>query len=49
MKIKPLSDRVIVVRIEENEKTTGGIIIPDTAKGKTTGGEDCRRWSLENA
>jgi chaperonin GroES len=32
MKIKPLHDRVLVLRIEEEEKTTGGIIIPDTAK-----------------
>jgi len=34
MKVKPLQDRVLVVRIEEGEKTTGGIIIPDTAKEK---------------
>lgn len=34
MKIKPLTDRVLVVGIEEKEKTTGGIIIPDTAKEK---------------
>lgn len=32
MKIKPLHDRVIVKRIAEEEKTKGGIIIPDTAK-----------------
>jgi len=32
MKIRPLHDRVIVKRIEENEKTKGGIIIPDSAK-----------------
>lgn len=32
MKIKPLHDRVIVKRLEEEEKTKGGIIIPDTAK-----------------
>ncbi len=32
MKIKPLHDRVIVKRTEENEKTKGGIIIPDSAK-----------------
>jgi chaperonin GroES len=31
-KIRPLHDRVIVKRIEEDEKTKGGIIIPDTAK-----------------
>jgi chaperonin GroES len=34
MKIKPLNDRVLVLRIEEEEKTSGGIIIPDTAKEK---------------
>ena len=34
MKIKPLQDRVIVKRVEEEEKTKGGIIIPDTAKEK---------------
>ena len=34
MMIKPLSDRVIVKRIEEEDKTAGGIIIPDTAKEK---------------
>jgi len=34
MKLTPLHDRVIVKRIEEEEKTAGGIIIPDTAKEK---------------
>ncbi|HHO75550.1 MAG TPA: co-chaperone GroES [Deltaproteobacteria bacterium] len=34
MKIRPLQDRVLVKRIEEEEKTKGGIIIPDTAKEK---------------
>jgi len=34
MKIKPLQDRVIVKRIEEEEKSKGGIIIPDSAKEK---------------
>jgi len=34
MKIKPLHDRIIVKRLEEEEKTKGGIIIPDTAKEK---------------
>ncbi len=32
MKVRPLHNRLIVKRIEEGEKTTGGIIIPDTAK-----------------
>ncbi len=36
MKIRPLADRVLVKRLEENEKTKGGIIIPDTAKEKPT-------------
>ena len=39
MKVKPLHDRVIVRRIEEEEKTKGGIIIPDTAKEKPVEGE----------
>ena len=39
MKIKPLSDRVLVVGIEEKEKTTGGIIIPDTAREKPREGK----------
>jgi len=34
MKIRPLNDRVLVLRIDEEEKTSGGIIIPDTAKEK---------------
>jgi chaperonin GroES len=34
MKIRPLHDRIIVKRLEEVEKTKGGIIIPDTAKEK---------------
>lgn len=34
MKIKPLYDRVLVRRLEQEEKTKGGIIIPDTAKEK---------------
>ncbi|MFC1494195.1 co-chaperone GroES [Thermodesulfobacteriota bacterium] len=39
MKIRPLGDRVLVVRVEETEKTTGGIIIPDTAKEKPQEGK----------
>ena len=39
MKVKPLSDRVLVLRIEEDEKTSGGIIIPDTAKEKPQEGK----------
>lgn len=34
MKIRPLNDRVLVLRVKEEEKTAGGIIIPDTAKEK---------------
>jgi chaperonin GroES len=34
MKIKPLQDRLVIKRIEEEEKTKGGIIIPDSAKEK---------------
>jgi chaperonin GroES len=39
MKFRPLHDRVVVRRIEEDEKTSGGIIIPDTAKEKPMQGE----------
>jgi len=39
VKIRPLQDRVIVKRIEEEEKTKGGIIIPDTAKEKPQEGK----------
>ena len=34
MKVKPLQDRVLIKRVEEETKTKGGIIIPDTAKEK---------------
>ena len=39
MKFRPLHDRVVVRRIEAEEKTSGGIIIPDTAKEKPQQGE----------
>lgn len=39
MKVRPLHDRVIVQRLEEEEKTKGGIIIPDTAKEKPIEGK----------
>ncbi len=39
MNIKPLHDRVLVRRIEQEDKTAGGIIIPDTAKEKPMKGE----------
>ena len=39
MKIKPLGDRVLVKRIREEDKTKGGIIIPDTAKEKPQEGK----------
>jgi len=39
MKLRPLNDRVLVLRIEEEEKTAGGIIIPDTAKEKPQEGK----------
>jgi chaperonin GroEL (HSP60 family) len=56
MKIRPLKDRALVVRIEEKEKTTGGIIIPDTAKEKPQEGKvgivdptKVMRFALQNA
>ncbi len=39
MKIRPLQDRIIVLRIEEEETSAGGIIIPDTAKEKPQEGK----------
>ena len=39
MRMRPLHDRVIVKRLEEEEKTKGGIIIPDTAKEKPIEGK----------
>ena len=39
MKLKPLDDRIIIKQLEAEEKTTGGIILPDTAKEKPTMGE----------
>ena len=39
MKFRPLHDRVVVTRIDAENKTAGGIIIPDTAKEKPTEGE----------
>ena len=39
MKFRPFQDRVLVLRLEEEEKTKGGIIIPDTAKEKPMEGE----------
>ena len=39
MKIRPLNDRLLVKRLEEEEKTAGGIIIPDSAKEKPAEGK----------
>jgi chaperonin GroES len=39
MKIRPLGDRILVLGIDEEEKTSGGIIIPDTAKEKPQEGK----------
>lgn len=39
MKFRPLHDRVVIKRVEEEQKTKGGIIIPDTAKEKPMQGE----------
>jgi chaperonin GroES len=39
MKVRPLYDRILVRRVAEEEKTRGGIIIPDTAKEKPSEGE----------
>lgn len=58
MKVRPLNDRVLVLRVEEEQKSAGGIIIPDTAKEKPLEGkivsagpgkmgDDGKRVSLE--
>jgi chaperonin GroES len=58
MKIKPMNDRVLVLRVQEEQKTAGGIIIPDTAKekpqegkvvavGPGKAGDDGKRTALE--
>jgi len=39
MGIRPLNDKILVLRVEEEEKTSGGIIIPDTAKEKPQEGK----------
>jgi chaperonin GroES len=39
MKLRPLQDRILVQRVEEEERTKGGIIIPDTAKEKPAEGK----------
>ena len=39
MKIKPLNNRILVARVEEEQKSAGGIIIPDTAKEKPQEGK----------
>ncbi len=39
MKIRPMGDRILVLRVEEEQKTAGGIIIPDSAKEKPQEGK----------
>lgn len=39
MKLRPLNDRVLVLRVEKEQKTPGGIVIPDTAKEKPQEGK----------
>ena len=45
MKFRPLHDRVVIRRVNAEEKTTGGIIIPDTAQEKPMEGKVARRRS----
>ena len=49
MKFRPLHDRVVVKRIDAEEKSAGGIIIPDTAKEKPSQGEVIARWLLSSS
>ena len=44
MNIRPLHDRVVVRRLEEDKMSPGGIVIPDSATEKPIQGEDCRCW-----
>ena len=46
MNLKPLHDRVLVERVEQEDRTKGGIIIPDTAQEKAYGRKSyiCGRW-----
>ena len=48
MKIRPLQDRLIVKRVAEENKTKGGIIIPDTAKEKPLEAKSSR-WEMERS
>jgi chaperonin GroES len=45
MRFRPLHDRVVVKRIDAEDKTAGGIIIPDSAKEKPSQGEITAVWS----
>ena len=45
MKFRPLHDRVLVESLDSEEKTSGGIIIPDTAKEKPQEGKVISSWS----
>ena len=44
MKFRPLHDRVVVRRVDEEERSAGGVIIPDTAKEKPMQGEVIAFW-----
>jgi chaperonin GroES len=44
MKVRPLADRVLIKPLEEEEKSSGGIILPDTAKEKPMRGQVTARW-----
>ena len=49
MKIRPLHDRVIVKRLEEEKKTASGIVIPDNAAEKPDQGEVCLLYTSDAA
>ncbi len=48
MKLRPLHDRVIVKRLEEERKSAGGIVIPDTAAEKPSHGRSRRRRARQD-
>ena len=47
MNVRPLSDRILVRRVDAEEQVKGGIIIPDTAKGNASGSRSHSRWTRQ--
>ena len=45
LQVRPLHDRILVRRLDEDDKTAGGLIIPDSAKKNTKEGRGCCHWN----